>query len=78
MYNFCKPIDDNKNWIATGAFPTISRYRKQLQVSIVSPGPFLNAEVASQLNSYNFRNVRQALVMHNSLNILPAIKLILD
>ena len=32
---------------------------------------------ASQLSSDDLRNVGQALVMHNSLNILPAIKLIL-
>ena len=34
--------------------------------------------LASQLCLDDLRNVRQALVMHNSLNILPAIKLILD
>ena len=33
--------------------------------------------MASQLNSDDFRNVGQALVMHNSLDILIAIKLIL-
>ena len=33
---------------------------------------------ASQLYLDDLRNVRQALVMHNSLNISPVIKLILD
>ena len=33
--------------------------------------------MASQFNSNNFRNVEQALVMHNSFDILSAIKLIL-
>ena len=33
---------------------------------------------ASQLSSDELRNVGQALVKHNFLNILPAIKLILD
>ena len=34
--------------------------------------------LASQLSYDDLRNIEQALVMHNSLNILPAIKLILD
>ena len=33
---------------------------------------FLHAKAASQLNSDDFANVGQALVMHNSLNILLA------
>ena len=33
--------------------------------------------MASQFNFDNLRNVGQALVMHNSFDILPAIKLIL-
>ena len=33
---------------------------------------FLDAKAASQLNSDDFANVGQALVMHNSLNILLA------
>ena len=33
---------------------------------------------ASQLYLDDLRNVKQALVIYNSLNILPAIKLILD
>ena len=33
---------------------------------------FLNAKAASQLNFDDFANVEQALVMHNSLNILLA------
>ena len=32
--------------------------------------------MASQLNFDNFRNVGQALVLHNSFDIFPAIKLI--
>ena len=82
MFHLRKLTDDDENRIVTGALPTMSRYREQLQVSIVFPGnefsSFLNAKVTSQLNSDNFRNVKQALVMHNSLNILLAIKLILD
>ena len=82
VYHFRKPTDDDENRIVTGALPTMSRYREQLQVSIVFPGnefsSFLDAKVTSQLNSDDLRNVGQALVMHNSLNILPAIKLILD
>ena len=41
---------------------------------------FLDAKVLSsgQLSSDDFKNVKQAVVMHNSLNILSAIKLILD
>ena len=46
--------------------------------SIVFPdnkfSSFLDAAVASQLNSDDLRNVGQALVMHNFLNILPTIK----
>ena len=33
---------------------------------------FLNAKADNQLNSNDFANVRQFLVMHNSLNILLA------
>ena len=33
--------------------------------------------MAYQPNYDNFRNIRQALVIHNSLNLFPAIKLIL-
>ena len=55
----------------------MSRYWERLQVSIVFPGNKFSSFFSSQLRSDNFRNVGQALEMHNSLDILPAIKLIL-
>ena len=65
MFHFCKLTDDVENQIVTGAFPTMSRYWEQLQVSIVFLGNdfliFLDAKVTSQLNSDDLRNIRQAL-----------------
>ena len=50
VYYFCKPTDNDKNRIVTGALSTMSRYRKQLQVSIIFLGnelsSFLNADIA--------------------------------
>ena len=77
VYHLCKPTDNDKNQIVTGALPTMSRYREQLQVSIVFSGNEFSSFLGSQLSSDDFRNVKQALVKHNSLDILPAIKLIL-
>ena len=72
-YHFCKPTDNYMNRIVTGALPTMSRYWKQLQVSIVFPGnkssSFLDGKVslvimpASQLRLDNFRNIKRALVI---------------
>ena len=51
VYHFRKPTDDDGNRIVTGALPTMSRYREQLQVSIVFPGnefsSFLDTKVPS-------------------------------
>ena len=73
VYHFCKPTDNDKNRIVTTALSTMSRYRKQLQVSIVFLGnkssSFLDAKVplvimpTGQLRLDNLRNVRQALVI---------------
>ena len=38
---------------------------------------FFNVKVVNQLSSDDLTNIRQALVKHNTLDILPAIKLIL-
>ena len=38
---------------------------------------FFDTKVVSQLSSNNLTNIGQTLMKHNSLNILPAIKLIL-
>ena len=38
VYHFCKPTDDDESRIVTGALPTMSRYREELQISIVFPG----------------------------------------
>ena len=77
VYHFRKPTDDDENRIVTGALPTMSRYWERLQVSIVFPGNEFSSFLSSQLRSDDFRNVRQAMEMHNSLDIFPAIKLIL-
>ena len=67
MYHFLKLVN-NKDRIVTGVFPMMSRYWEELQVSIVFSGnKFLSLLDGGVL-----------LVMQNSLNILPAIKLILD
>ena len=78
VYHFRKPTDDDENRIVTGALPTMSRYWERLQVSIVFPGNEFSSFLSSQLSFDNFRNVGQAMEMHNSLNIFSAIKLILD
>ena len=77
VYHFRKPTDDDENRIVTGALPTMSRYWERLQVSIVFPGNEFSSFLSSQLSFDNFRNVGQAMEMHNSLDILQAIKLIL-
>ena len=61
VYHFCKPTDNDKNRIVTGALPMMSRYREQLQVSIVFPGNKFSSFLGSQLSSDNFSNVKQAL-----------------
>ena len=55
----------------------MSRYREQLQVSIVFPGNEFSSFLSSQLSFDNFRNVGQAMEMHNSLDIFLTIKLFL-
>ena len=49
MYLFRESTNNDENQIVTGALPTMSRYREQLQVSIVFPSnkssSFLDAKV---------------------------------
>ena len=56
----------------------MSSYREQLEVSIIFPGNKFSSFLSSQLCLDDLRKVGQAFMIHNSLNIFPAIKLILD
>ena len=55
--HLCKPTNNDKNRIITGALPTMSRYQEQLQVSIVFSSNEFSSLLGSQLSSDDFGNV---------------------
>ena len=69
-----KLVDDEADRIVTRIL-SIGEYR-QSRPSCFSPGnkflSFFDVKAVSQLNSDNLRNAGQALVVHNSLDILLA------
>ena len=77
MYHLRKPVDDEKDRIVACVL-SIGRHR-QSRPSRFSPGnkflSFLDVKAASQLNSDDLRNVGKGLVVYNSLDIPPVIKL---
>ena len=71
MYHLCKPVDDDEDRTVACILASMSRYREQLQVFILFPGNEFLSFLGSQLRYDDFRNVGQAMELHNSLNILP-------
>ena len=71
VYRLIRPAGQQRRGSHRNSCLSSGRQR-QSRISWQQVVDFLDAKAASQLNSDDFANVGQALVMHNSLNILLA------